>query len=58
MSGREVNYTGLVYSCPVEPGTCEGLMGTGNGNDMRLFDSEGTVAGLCAVVSAVCRKCG
>ena len=42
MSGREVNYTGLVYSCPLVPGTCEGLMGSGRGNDKRLFDSEGT----------------
>ena len=36
-----VNNTGLVYVCPVTPGECEALTGSGSGNDIRLFDYEG-----------------
>ena len=36
-----VNDTGLVYVCPITPGDCEPLSGTGSGNDVRLFDHEG-----------------
>ena len=37
-----VNQTGLVYSCPVQPGVCEGVQG-----DMRIY------AGIPVIVSAV-----
>lgn len=33
--------TGLVYVCPVEPGSCGPLTGNGQGADLRLFDGEG-----------------
>ena len=36
--------TGVVYSCPVMPGNCVGVTGTGTGDDRRLFDIEGELA--------------
>ena len=34
-----VDNTGLIYTCPVNPGTCSGLMGGSDPDDARLFDS-------------------
>ena len=33
--------TGIIYTCPVGPGQCQGLTGNGNGNDRRLNDIDG-----------------
>jgi len=33
--------TGVIYTCPIEPGECEGLRGDGTGADNRLYDVEG-----------------
>ena len=33
--------TGVIYTCSVGPGQCEGLTGDGNGNDRRLYDVDG-----------------
>ena len=34
--------TGVIYTCPITPGECTGLVGnTSNPNDSRLFDTEG-----------------
>ena len=34
--------TGVIYTCPITPGECTGLVGnTSNPNDNRLFDTEG-----------------
>ena len=41
--GSNVSNTGAVYTCPVTPGRCEGLLGNGTGADNRLFDTEGMV---------------
>jgi hypothetical protein len=38
------NETGLVYNCPVRSGSC-GRIGTGEGNDARLFDPDRKSAG-------------
>lgn len=40
-AGSPVDNTGLIYSCPVNPGQCSGLMGSGTGSDRRLFDTAG-----------------
>lgn len=40
--GGAVPNTGLIFTCPVQPGNCVGLMGDGQGVDNRLFDAEGT----------------
>lgn len=34
-----VQNTGLVYTCPLTPGSCSGLTGSGEGR--RLFDDAG-----------------
>ena len=33
--------TGVIYTCPISPGQCEGLTGDGTGDDRRLFDVDG-----------------
>ena len=33
--------TGVIYTCPIIPGGCEGLTGNGNGDDRRLYDVDG-----------------
>ena len=33
--------TGVIYTCPINPGQCEGLTGDGTGDDRRLFDVDG-----------------
>ena len=33
--------TGVVYTCPIEPGSCDGLRGDGTGPDNRLYDTAG-----------------
>ena len=40
-SGSSVDNTGLIYMCPVNPGQCSGLTGSGTGSDRRLFDTAG-----------------
>ena len=37
-----VNETGLVYQCPLTPGSCTGVFGNGTWADKRLFDDERT----------------
>ena len=36
--------TGLVYDCPILQGSC-GRIGNGEGDDIKLFDSERKFAG-------------
>ena len=33
--------TGVLYTCPISPGSCVGLTGDGNGDDRRLYDRDG-----------------
>lgn len=33
--------TGVIYTCPLNPGSCEGLRGDGAGEDRRLYDVDG-----------------
>ena len=33
--------TGVIYTCPISPGLCEGLTGDGTGDDRRLYDIDG-----------------
>ena len=33
--------TGVIYVCPIGPGICSGLNGTGTGVDRRLYDVDG-----------------
>ena len=33
--------TGVIYTCSLTPGTCQGLTGDGNGDDRRLYDFDG-----------------
>ena len=33
--------TGVLYTCPIGPGSCVGLTGDGNGDDRRLYDRDG-----------------
>ena len=40
-NGMAENQTGLIYDCPIQLGDCNGLFGSGSGNDLRLFDPEG-----------------
>lgn len=42
-----VSNTGAVYTCPVNMGECNGLIGNGNGADNRLFDTERKCYCLC-----------
>ena len=41
--GGVVPNTGLIFTCPLQPGECEGLTGNGQGNDNRLFDTQSKV---------------
>ena len=34
--------TGVIYTCPVTPGSCDGLRGDDEGEDRRLYDVDGT----------------
>ena len=36
-----VNNTGVLFSCPVEQGSCIPLTGNGTGHDRRLYDVDG-----------------
>ena len=33
--------TGVIYTCPISPGRCEGLAGDGTGDARRLYDVDG-----------------
>lgn len=33
--------TGVIYTCPITPGRCEGLTGSATQNDRRLYDIDG-----------------
>lgn len=33
--------TGVIYTCSISPGQCEGLTGDGIGEDQRLYDVDG-----------------
>ena len=33
--------TGVIYTCPIGPGQCEGLTGDASGDDRRLYDVDG-----------------
>ena len=33
--------TGVIYTCPINPGQCKGLTGDGTGHDRRLYDVDG-----------------
>ena len=39
--GSSLSNLGVVFTCPVEPGNCEGLLGDSGGTDRRLFDIDG-----------------
>ena len=41
--GGVIPNTGLIFTCPLQPGECEGLTGNGQGNDSRLFDTQSKV---------------
>ena len=41
--GGVIPNTGLIFTCPLQPGECEGLTGNGQGNDNRLFDTQSKV---------------
>lgn len=41
IDGAPLDNTGAIYECPVNPGSCSGLMGDNNGADERLYDTEG-----------------
>lgn len=46
----QVENTGAVYTCPIVMGMpCEGLVGSGDGNDLRLYDKAGELAMLHCV---------
>lgn len=49
-----MNETGLVYQCPLMPGSCTGVFGTGTGVDKRLFDNERTSTTIGIVQLNVC----
>ena len=38
--------TGVIYTCPIIPGRCEGITGNGNGDDRRLYDVDGEYLNL------------
>lgn len=42
-TGGVIPNTGLIFTCPLQPGECEGLTGNGQGNDNRLFDTQSKV---------------
>ena len=42
-----VNRTGLVYACPITPGECRSVSGSGVGNDIRLFDYTRKLIAVC-----------
>ena len=47
ISGSVVDNTGAIYECQVNPvtgGRCSGLVGDGNGADLRLYDMQGEQA--------------
>ena len=39
--------TGVIYTCPLNPGTCDGLRGNGRGEDRRLYDVDGWYINAC-----------
>ena len=39
--GSRLRSTGVIYTCPINPGQCEGLTGDGTGHDQRLYDVDG-----------------
>ena len=41
--GGVIPNTGLIFTCPLQPGECEGLTGNRQGNDNRLFDTQSKV---------------
>ena len=45
----QMNNTGLVYLCSIQPGkdTCDGALGNGTTENGRLFDCQGTLWLLC-----------
>ena len=34
--------TGVIYTCPLTPGSCNGLKGDSTEDDRRLYDIDGT----------------
>ena len=39
--GAQVDRTGYVLECPLRPGNCTALQGSGMGDDRRLYDVDG-----------------
>ena len=48
--GAAVNRTGYVVECPLIPGVCTPMRGSGSGDDLLLYDTSGTAYKMVVVV--------